>query len=119
MSSLKNMIEVVVCSIIDNQDGLSITEVEEEKGVLFQIQVSKGDTGKLIGKGGRIASALRTIARAAGAKEGRRVMLNVHKDPLVETTAVETAAVETAAVETAAVETTAVETTAVETADKD
>ena len=81
MNSLKDMINTVVCSIVDNLEKVSIVETEEESGVLFEIQVGKDDAGKLIGKGGRIASALRTLAKAAGAKQGKRVMLNVHKDP--------------------------------------
>jgi len=81
MSSLKEMIHVVVSSIVDDLEKISIEETDEESGVLYEIQVGKDDAGKLIGKGGRIASALRTLAKAAGAKQGKRVMLNVHKDP--------------------------------------
>lgn len=85
MSSIKNMINEVVSSIVDNPDVVSITETEQEdKSLLFEVQVAKGDAGKLIGRKGRIASALRTIAKAAGAKAGVKVMLNVHKEPLAE-----------------------------------
>jgi len=77
------MIHTIVVSIIDNPERLSITESSEDDGsTLFQIQVSKEDAGKLIGRKGRIAGALRTISKAAGAKAGIKVMLNVHKDPL-------------------------------------
>ncbi len=78
------MIETVVLSIVDSTDKVLISEVEEDGGILFQIQVSKDDAGKLIGRRGRIATALRTIAKAAGAKNGTKVMLNVHKDPIPE-----------------------------------
>ena len=82
MDSIKNMIEVVVNSIVDNTSSVKIDVQEVENGTLFDIQVSKDDTGKLIGKGGRIASSLRTLAKAAGAKAGMRVLVNVHKEPL-------------------------------------
>jgi hypothetical protein len=83
MSSLKNMVETIVASIVDNPDRVSILHTEQDDGsVLIQIQVSKEDAGKLIGRKGRIAGALRTISKAAGAKLGVKVMLNVHKDPL-------------------------------------
>ena len=83
MNSLKNMIETVVASIVDNPDRISILQSDQEDGsVLFQIQVAKEDAGKLIGRKGRIASAMRAISKAAGAKLGVKVMLNVHKEPL-------------------------------------
>ena len=83
MDSLKNLIETMVASIVDNPDRVSISQSEQEDGsTLFQIQVSKDDAGKLIGRKGRVAGALRTVSKAAGAKLGVKVMLNVHKDPL-------------------------------------
>ena len=85
MSSLKNVVETMVTSIVDNPERVSILESTQEDGVvLFQIQVAKDDAGKLIGRKGRVASALRTISKAAGAKLGTKVMLNVHKEPLPE-----------------------------------
>ena len=85
MSSLKNVVETMVASIVDNPERVSILEsTQEDGGVLFQIQVAKDDAGKLIGRKGRVASALRTISKAAGAKLGTKVMLNVHKEPLPE-----------------------------------
>lgn len=82
MDDVKNMIQTVVNSIVDNTDSVKIEVQTVENGTLFDIQVNKEDTGKLIGKGGRIANALRTLAKAAGAKAGARVLVNVHKEPL-------------------------------------
>lgn len=82
MLTVKDLIEGVVCSIVDDTDNVQIIEEETEGGVLYEITVSKGDVGKLIGKGGRVASALRTVAKAAGAKRGVRVLTNVMNKPL-------------------------------------
>ena len=82
MEQIRNMIKTVVTSIVDKEDCIEITEEQGQKGLLFEIRVGKDDAGKLIGKEGRIASALRTLVKAAGAKSGTRVLLNVHKDPV-------------------------------------
>ena len=81
MSDVKNLIETMIKSIVDDTDGVSVEEEETENGVLFQVRVSKGDVGKVIGKKGRIAGAVRTVAKAAGAKRGKRVMVNVFNKP--------------------------------------
>ena len=81
MSEVKNLIETMIKSIVDDVDGVSVEEEEAENGVLFQIRVSKDDVGKVIGKKGRIAGAVRTVAKAAGAKRGKRVMVNVFNKP--------------------------------------
>jgi uncharacterized protein len=76
------LIKSIVNSIVDDQTNLKITEEDTGSGFLFEITVSRGDVGKLIGKGGRVASALRTVAKAAGAKLGIRVLVNVMNKPL-------------------------------------
>ena len=81
MSDVKNLIETMIKSIVDDTEGVSVEEEEAENGVLFQVRVSKGDVGKVIGKKGRIAGAVRTVAKAAGAKRGKRVMVNVFNKP--------------------------------------
>ena len=78
---VKNLIENIVSNIVDNPSQIYVTKEETEKGVLFQIKVGKEDVGKIIGKQGRVASAIRTVAKAAGAKEGIRVMVNVFNKP--------------------------------------
>lgn len=82
MVEIKNLIEMMVCSIVDDTDKVQITEDFSDKGILYEITVSKDDVGKLIGKGGRVASALRTVAKASGAKNGVRVLINVMNKPL-------------------------------------
>ena len=82
MSTVKTLVEQMVRSIVDDVENIKITEETSEKGTLFEITVSKEDVGKLIGKEGRIASALRTVAKAAGAKKGEKILVNVMNKPL-------------------------------------
>lgn len=79
---LKDFVRELVCSIVDDTEHILIEEEETVEGVLFKVTVSKDDVGKLIGKGGRIASAIRTVLKAAGAKRGKRVSINVMNTPL-------------------------------------
>lgn len=74
---MRDLIETLVFSIVDVPDKVSISEVEDEKGILFNVSVGSEDVGKIIGKQGRIANAIRTLAKAAGAKRDKRVMVNV------------------------------------------
>jgi hypothetical protein len=82
MESLHNLITVMVTSIVDDVDNVSVESEETEKGLLFEVKVAKDDVGKVIGKQGRIATALRTVTKAAGAKLGQRVMVNVFNKPI-------------------------------------
>lgn len=82
MKEIKVLVETMVKSIVDDVQNVKITEEQSEKGVLYEITVAKDDVGKLIGKGGRVASALRTISKASGAKNGVRVLINVMNKPL-------------------------------------
>lgn len=74
---MRDLIETLVFSIVDVPDKVSISEVEDEKGTIFNVSVGSEDVGKIIGKQGRIANAIRTLAKAAGAKRDKRVMVNV------------------------------------------
>lgn len=76
------LLRVMVSSIVDDVSGVVVEEVPSKNpGKLYQVKVSKDDVGKVIGKEGRIASSLRTIAKAAGAKAGVKVMVNVFNKP--------------------------------------
>jgi predicted RNA-binding protein YlqC (UPF0109 family) len=80
--SIKELLHSMVCSIVDDVENVSIEEETTELGLSFKVAVSKDDVGKLIGTKGRIASAIRTVTKAAGAKQGIRVLVNVDKAPL-------------------------------------
>jgi predicted RNA-binding protein YlqC (UPF0109 family) len=82
-ANIELLLNTMVKSIVDDVESVSVQEVETEKeGKLFEIKVGKDDVGKVIGKQGRIASALRTVAKAAGAKNGEKIMINVFNKPL-------------------------------------
>ena len=85
MNEVSNLVRCIVSSIVDDVDKIKITEAKEEDGsVLFEVIVSKNDVGKLIGKDGRIAIAIRTIVKASGAKHGVKALFNVLDKPLEE-----------------------------------
>ena len=83
MSNIESLIRTMVTSIVDNEEVVKVAEAETDKeGVLFEVRVGKDDVGKVIGKQGRIANAIRTVAKAAGAKNGQRIMVNVFNKPV-------------------------------------
>jgi predicted RNA-binding protein YlqC (UPF0109 family) len=64
--------------LVDEPDAVRVEEVEEEDGTLvLQLHVAEGDVGKVIGREGRLARALRTIVRAGGVEAGRRLQLEI------------------------------------------
>ncbi len=77
MSQLKEIVESVAKSLVDNPNGVNVVEIEGEKTVVIELRVDKADVGKVIGKQGRIARALRTILSAMGRKSGKRVVLEI------------------------------------------
>jgi hypothetical protein len=70
-------LEFVVKGLVDDPSEVSITQEETEKGILYKLHVSKNDIGKVIGKKGRTASAIRTILKAVSTKQGKRVELDI------------------------------------------
>ena len=80
--SLRDLLHANVCSIVDDETSVEVLEQESEGGVLFEVRVGKEDVGKVIGKKGRIANAIRTLMKAAGAKRSTKVMVNVFNTPV-------------------------------------
>ena len=77
MNSISELVGTMIRAIVDDPAAVSVSEVISPKGPLFEVRVGASDVGKIIGKQGRIANAIRTIAKAAGAKSNQRVMVNV------------------------------------------
>jgi predicted RNA-binding protein YlqC (UPF0109 family) len=73
----KELVEFVARALVDEPDGVEVTVVEGEKSTIVELKVADGDLGKVIGKQGRIAKAIRTILSAAGTKSGKRVVLEI------------------------------------------
>ncbi|MGV7929469.1 MAG: KH domain-containing protein [Spirochaetota bacterium] len=73
----KDLVEYMVKSLVDHPDAVQIREVEGEKSTILELKVTKEDIGKVIGKHGRIARAIRTIINASATKSGKRVVLEI------------------------------------------
>ena len=70
---MQELIEFIVKSIVNDKDAVSVEKVEENKFSLYNVTVSQADIGQVIGKGGKIAEAIRTIVKSASSHERLRV----------------------------------------------
>ena len=73
----KDLVEYIVKSLVDSPDEVSINVVEGEKSTILELKVASEDVGKVIGKQGRIAKAIRTILSASATKSGKRAVLEI------------------------------------------
>jgi predicted RNA-binding protein YlqC (UPF0109 family) len=73
----KEFLLYIVKALVDEPDEVEIHVVEGEKSTIFELKVASSDIGKVIGKNGRIAKAIRTILNAAIAKSGKRISLDI------------------------------------------
>ena len=73
----KELVEYIAKSLVDNPDEVSVNVIEGEKSTILELKVAEGDIGKVIGKQGRIAKAVRTILRASSNKTGRKFALEI------------------------------------------
>ncbi len=73
----KELVEYMVKSLVDNPNDVELHEVEGEKSTILELKVKKEDIGKVIGKHGRIARAIRTILNASATKLGKKVVLEI------------------------------------------
>ncbi len=74
---MKELVEFIAKSIVNEPDEVKITEETDEEGIRLKLQVADEDKGRIIGKQGRIAQAMRTLIRVKAAKEGTRVSLEI------------------------------------------
>lgn len=74
---MKELIEYISTSIVDDPTQVKVTQQSRGSQVTLRLQVAREDMGRVIGKGGRVASALRTLLRVAAAQEGKRANLNI------------------------------------------
>ena len=80
--TVDKLVKTMVEGIADDLNLISVVETETDKGLMIEVKVGRDDVGKIIGKEGRVASAIRTVAKAAGAKVGKRVMVNIFNKPV-------------------------------------
>jgi predicted RNA-binding protein YlqC (UPF0109 family) len=74
---MKEFIEFIVKSLVDNPEKVSVTEVEGERTTIFEVRVEKEDMGKVIGKKGQTAQSIRTLLGAVSGKQGKRTVLEI------------------------------------------
>ena len=73
----KELVEYIASSLVDNPDQVQVRETEGEQGTVLQLSVSQEDIGKIIGRQGRTARAIRTLIGAGSAKNKKRVFLEI------------------------------------------
>ena len=74
---MKGLLEVIAKSLVDNPDEVVVTEKETEKGLVLELKVAPSDMGKVIGKQGRIAKAIRSVVKAAASKSDKKVIVDI------------------------------------------
>mgnify|MGYP000082222643 CR=1 FL=1 len=74
---MKELLESIAKSLVDNPDDVSVREVEGERSLILELRVAEEDMGKVIGKQGRIAKAIRTVMKAAAMRNNKRVVVEI------------------------------------------
>ncbi|SFB27318.1 KH domain-containing protein [Clostridium frigidicarnis] len=74
---MKELVEIIAKSLVDNPELVDVNEVTGEQSIIIELKVSQDDMGKVIGKQGRIAKAIRTVVKAAAIKENKRVIVEI------------------------------------------
>jgi predicted RNA-binding protein YlqC (UPF0109 family) len=74
---MTELLEFLVKALVEDPDAVEVEELEEEGDLVYEISVADGDLGRVIGKSGRVANAIRTIAKAAAVRIDRRVIVDI------------------------------------------
>jgi len=74
---VRELVDFLVRSLVEHPDKVEVEEFEEDGDLVLEVTVAEDDLGRVIGRGGRIANAIRTVARAAGARDDRRVIVDI------------------------------------------
>ena len=74
---MKDLLIQIVKALVDNPEQMQVNEIEGSQTVVLELKVAKSDMGKVIGKQGRTADAIRTVLNAASGKAGKRYMLEI------------------------------------------
>ena len=77
---MTKLVEAIAKSLVDNPEGVVVTETDSRQGTVIQLRVAPDDMGKVIGKQGRIAKALRTVVKAAATKDNKKVTVEIVKE---------------------------------------
>ncbi|CUN68815.1 KH domain-containing protein [Clostridium sp. NSJ-49] len=74
---MKELVEVIAKSLVDNPNEVHVNEVQGEQSLILQLKVAPEDMGKVIGKQGRVAKAIRTVVKAAALNEEKKVAVEI------------------------------------------
>jgi predicted RNA-binding protein YlqC (UPF0109 family) len=74
---MTELIEFLVKALVEDPGAVVVEELEEDGDLVYEVTVAEGDLGRVIGKGGRVANAIRTIAKAAAVRIDRRVIVDI------------------------------------------
>ncbi len=74
---MKELVLYLAKSLVDHPEEVEVNEIEGDRSIILELKVSPEDMGKIIGKQGRIAKAIRTVVKAAATKEGKRVVVEI------------------------------------------
>ena len=74
---MKELVEVIAKSLVYHPEEVVVTETEHDKSIVIELRVAQMDMGKVIGKQGRIAKAIRSVVKAAASKEDRKVIVEI------------------------------------------
>ncbi len=74
---MKELIEYIAKSLVDDPSSVEVAEVEGASAIILELRVAPEDMGRVIGRGGRVANAMRTLLRVVAAKQGKRASLEI------------------------------------------
>ena len=72
---MKEILETIVLNIVENKNTVEVLEKIEETAIVYEVKVEKEDMGKIIGKQGKVAQAIRTLIKSIGAKEKKKIVV--------------------------------------------
>lgn len=74
---MKELVEMIASALVDNPDEVVVTEIETENEIVLKLSVAPADMGKVIGKQGKIAKAIRTVVRASASKSDKKILVDI------------------------------------------
>lgn len=74
---MTELLEFLIRALVEDPDAVEVEELEEDGDLIYEISVAEDDLGRVIGKGGRVANAIRTVAKAAAVRLDRRVIVDI------------------------------------------
>lgn len=74
---MTELLETLVRALVEDPDAVEVEEIEEDGDLIYEITVAEDDLGRVIGRRGRVANAIRTVAKAAAVRQNRRVVVEI------------------------------------------